>query len=55
MITISVVVKVSYTEENELQQVLTLLRPVIQKHKKSKGEKGEHMNAYIYLDDGKSL
>jgi hypothetical protein len=46
---------VSYTDENELQQVLTLLRPVTQKHKKSKDKKGEHMNAYIYLNEGKSL
>jgi hypothetical protein len=52
---ISVVVRVSYTQDRELQQVLTLLQPVMQKHKKSKEKKGEHMNAYIYLNDGKTL
>lgn len=55
MIVISVIVRVSYTEEKELQQVLTLLRPVTKKHKKSKDKKGEHMNAYIYLIDRKTL
>lgn len=55
MIIISVVVRVSYTEDKELQQVLTLLRPVTQRHKKSKDKKGEHMNAYIYLYEGKTL
>lgn len=45
----SVKIRVSHTNENELQQVLALLRPVTKKYKTSKERKGEHMNTYIYL------
>lgn len=44
-------IKISYTNDNELENVLTLLKPIYKKHKVSKSQTGEHKNAYIYLKE----
>jgi hypothetical protein len=43
----STIIKVSYTDENELNNVLKLLKPITKKYKISKEKKGEHYNAYV--------
>lgn len=45
----SVKIKVSFTENEELQNVLTMLNSTVKKCKVSKEKKGEHYNAYIEL------
>lgn len=42
-------IKISYTDDKELQYVLCRLAPVIKKQKVAKNQVGKHKNAYIYL------
>lgn len=51
----SVKIKVSYTEEEELAGVIRLLSPVLGSYKAKKGIKGSHKNAYASVDDGKLM
>lgn len=43
----SVKITVSYTEDNELQDILKILKPITKKHKVAKNKKGRFFNAYI--------
>jgi len=46
-------IRVSYTEPQELQEVIELLQTKIDTYKVSKGQKGEYKKAYIELRDDK--
>lgn len=48
----SVKIKISYTEEEELAGVIQLLSPVIKSWKKSKKQEGRYKNAYAMLKHG---
>lgn len=45
----SVKIRVSYAEEEELAGVIRLLSPVVDSWKVAKSRKGAYRNAYIYL------
>lgn len=47
---ISVIVRVSYTEDKELQEVLMRLKPITKKYKVAKEKKGEYKNAYVEIN-----
>lgn len=58
----SVRIRVSYTEEEELAGVIRLLSPAVKSWKVAKRQEGAYRNAYIYLHpfgrtnkDGKSM
>lgn len=51
----SVRIKISYTDEEELAGVIRLLSPVLISYKAKKGAKGNHKNAYAAVDDGKMM
>lgn len=51
----SVKIMVSYSEDEELQPVLNLLKPITYKHKVAKVKKGKFHNAYIEVKQQKSL
>lgn len=46
----SVRIKVSYTEEEELAGVIRLLSPALKSYKVSRKKEGKHRNAYADLD-----
>lgn len=46
---------VSYTEDNELQDILKILEPVTKKHKVARNKKGEFFNAYIDIKELENL
>ena len=48
----SVKIRISYTEEQELARVLRLLSPVIKTYKVSGKKEGKHRNAYANLLPG---
>lgn len=48
----SVKIRISYTEEQELAQVLRLLSSVIKTYKVSRKKEGKHRNAYANLHPG---
>lgn len=47
--TISVKVRISYEEPQELQAVLELLHPVIRSYKQEKGHSGAYRRAYVEI------
>lgn len=47
----SVKIKVSYENPQELQEVLERLAPMVQKCKASKGQEGRYKKAYIVLKE----
>lgn len=49
---LSVKIKVSFTNEKELQGILNLLQPITKKFKISENQAGEHKNAYIEVKQG---
>lgn len=50
---LSVKIKISYEEQQELQMVMKLLSPVIKKPPKvAKAQKGKYKNAYIDIEAG---
>lgn len=51
----SVRIKISYTDEEELAGVIRLLSPVLKSYKAKKGIKGNHKNAYAAVDDSKLM
>lgn len=51
----SVKIMVSYTEDNELQDILKILEPVTKKHKVARNKKGEFFNAYIDIKELENL
>lgn len=46
----SVMIKVSYQQPQELQEVLKLLHPVIKSYKLAKTQEGQYKRAYIKLN-----
>ena len=48
-------IKVSYSEDIELQNILKILKPVTKKHKIARNKKGEYFNAYIDVKEPKSI
>lgn len=42
--------KVSYKEQEQLEELLELLKPIVLFHKIAKEQKGEYKRAYITLD-----
>lgn len=45
----SVVIRISYSTEEELNNVLQMLSPKVKKYKKAKKQEGQYKNAYVYL------
>lgn len=45
----SVRIKISYTEEEELDKIRQRLSPDVERCRPAKGRKGGHKNAYIYM------
>lgn len=45
----SVKIRVSYTDDEELVGVIRLLSPLVKSWKVAKRQEGAHKNAYIYL------
>lgn len=50
----SLKVRVSYTEPQELKAVIRLLKPIIRSCKVGKGEDGPHKRAYMSCDVAKN-
>ncbi len=48
----SVKIRISYTEDEELAKVLRRLSPMIKTYKVSKKKEGKHRNAYADLHPG---
>lgn len=44
-------IKISYTDDKELRDILCRLAPVIKKHKVAKSQAGKYKNAYIQLKE----
>lgn len=42
--------KVSYQKEQELEELLNILKPILISFKTSKNDKGQYRKAYIELD-----
>ncbi len=51
----SVKIKISYTDDEELPGVIQLLSPVLRSYKAKKGIKGGHRNAYAFVDGSKLM
>ena len=51
----SVKIRISYTEEEELAGVIRLLSPTLKSYKVSGKKEGKHRNAYADLDGRKLL
>lgn len=45
----SVVIRISYSTEEELNNVLQMLSPKVKSYKKAKKQEGQYKNAYVYL------
>ena len=50
----SIKIRVSYTDEEELAGVIRLLSPMVKSWKVAKRQEGAHKNAYIWMKDGRS-
>lgn len=48
---LSVKIKVSYQEQEELEKVLFVLSPVMKSYKLAKQQKGKYKNAYVELKE----
>lgn len=49
----SVKIKISYTDDEELAGVIRLLSPLLKSWKKSGSRKGKFKKAYVELEDAK--
>lgn len=45
----SVVIRVSYSTEEELDKVIQMLSPKLKSYKKAKKKEGQYKNAYIIM------
>ena len=50
----SVKIRVSYTDDEELAEVIRLLSPSVKSWKVAKRQEGAYKNAYIWLKNGRS-
>ena len=46
----SIKIRISYTEQHELNTVLGLLKPIVKAYKADKGENGRYKKAYLELN-----